>query len=457
MADAKRGAATPVDATPQARAPTGEFRRGWRTLLLALAGAATTVSVTLLYGFGTLVLPLQQAFGWSRADLQIASSCMSGGVVVASQLAGWLNQRYGMRRVTLLSLAVLPLAFFALTAVRGSIGWLYLGFFIVPIVGVGVTFVSWTQLVSAWFDRQRGLALALVLCGSGFAAALLPPMLSWAIGRWDWRAGFVLLGLLPLLLTLPLALRFLRPSPQAALASCAPPSAPTPAPTPSSRAQRLEIAGKADAGKTPVSPPADGSDDLRATLRSSKFWTLNIALTLVVSAVVGMVTNTIPLLRDLGLSATQASAIFGSFGVALIGGRLLAGWLIDRLWAPGVAAVALALPSIGCLLLWQASATSSPALLTLAVALVGVGAGAEFDLSAYLVARYFGLRHYGHLFGIHLGLITAGGMLAPLMFAAMYRATGGYAPMLAYCAASCVVGPLLLLTLGKQPGVGSVE
>ena len=439
MVDAKRGAAT-----PQARAPRGEFRRGWRIVLLALAGAATTVSVTLLYGFGTLVLPLQAAFGWSRADLQIAISCMSGGVVVASQLAGWLNQRYGMRRVTLLSLAALPLAFFALTAVRGSIGWLYLGFFIVPIVGVGVTFVSWTQLVSAWFDRQRGLALALVLCGSGFAAALLPPMLSWAIGRWDWRAGFVLLGLLPLLLTLPLALRFLRSSPQAALLS--------PATTPSSRAQRLESAGKPS-----VSSPADGSDDLRTTLRSSKFWTLNIALTLVVSAVVGMVTNTVPLLRDLGLSATQASAIFGSFGVALIGGRLLAGWLIDRLWAPGVAAVALALPSVGCLLLWQASATSSAALLTLAVALVGVGAGAEFDLSAYLVARYFGLKHYGRLFGIHLGLITAGSMLAPLMFAAMYRATGGYAPMLAYCAASCVVGPLLLLTLGRQPGVGREE
>jgi MFS family permease len=402
---------------------SGEFARGWRIVLLALAGAATTVSVTLLYGFGTLVLPLQQAFGWSRSELQIAISCMSGGVVVATQLAGWLNLRWGMRRVTLLSLIAMPFAFFALTAVRGSIGWLYLGFFLVPIAGAGVTFVSWTQLVSMWFDRQRGLALALVLCGSGFAAALLPPALSWSIGRWDWRAGFVLLGLLPIVLTLPLAWRFLVVSP-------------------TSRNSTFKAA--------PSALATDGAT-FKVTVRSARFWILNISLTLVVSAIVGMVTNTIPMLRDIGLSATQASSVFGTFGIALIGGRLIAGWLIDRLWAPGVAAVALALPSIGCLMLWQAVPGTSPALLAVAVALVGVGAGAEFDLSAYLISRYFGLKDYGRLFGIHLGLITAGSMIAPLMFAAMYKATGGYVPLLAYCAGSCIVGPLLLLTLGRQP------
>jgi MFS family permease len=128
--------------------PGGEFTRGWRIVLLALAGAATTASVTLLYGFGTLVLPLQKAFGWSRGDLQLTISFLSGGVVVASQLAGWCNLRWGMRRMTLLSLVALSLALFAITRVEGSIGWLYLGFFLAPIAGVGVTFVTWTQLVS---------------------------------------------------------------------------------------------------------------------------------------------------------------------------------------------------------------------------------------------------------------------------------------------------------------------
>lgn len=418
----------------------GEFARGWRIVLLALAGAATTASVTMLYGFGTLVLPLQQAFGWSRPDLQLAISFLSGGVVVASQLAGTLNQRFGMRRVTLWSLLALGVALFGVSGVQGSIGWLYLAFFLAPIAGAGVTFVTWTQLVSLWLDRRRGLALALVLCGSGLSAAILPPLMSWAIERWDWRAGFIVLGGLPIVLTWPLALAWFRATP------------PTPAQTEPTIGRPELVEGPSSAAS-----PSIGSarTELAAILRSRKFWTLNLALTLVVSAIVGMVTNTVPLLRDIGLSATQAGSVFGAFGFALIAGRVVVGYLVDRVWAPGVAAVALALPALGCAMLWSADASWPVAALVIAVCLVGVGTGAEFDLSAYLVSRYFGLEHYGRLFGIHLGLITAGSMLAPLMYAAMYKASGNYAPMLVYSAACCVIGPLLLLTLGRMPALRS--
>lgn len=408
---------------PVPAAGANEFRRGWRVLLLALVGAGTTASVTLLYGFGALVVPLEQAHGWSRGELQLAISFMSAGVVVASQLAGWLNLRWGMRAVTLSSLLAMSAAYLALIAVRDSIWWLYLGFFLVPIAGAGVTFVTWTQLVNQWFKRRRGLALALVLCGSGVAAAVLPPLLTWTVERWTLPAAWALMGLVPLLLTLPLAWRHLVPSPQP------------------------ERSREGAAAKAVLGP--DGTS-LRAALRSRRFWVINVALTLVVSAVVGMVTNTVPLLRDMGLSATQASSVFSAFGVALIAGRLLAGWLLDKLWAPGVAAVALGLPAIGCALLWSAGAHTPMALLVLAVALAGIGAGAEFDLSAYLIAMYFDLKDYGRLFGMHLGLITAGSMLAPLLFAAMLESGCGYGPLLSYCMVSFTVGPLLLLTLGRR-------
>ena len=410
----------------QAIGNTGEFRRGWRIVLLAFVGAASTVSVTLLYGFGAMVLPLSNAFGWARGDLQIAIACMSGGIVVATQLAGWFNLRVGLRRLTLLSLLALPFAYLALTGLRSSILWLYLGFFMVPVAGVGVTFVSWTQLVTQWFDHRRGMALAIVLCGSGVAAALLPPGISWAVERWGWWAGFLVMGLPGLGLTLPLAWFCLLEGPGALQAVAAP------------KAQ--------NAGNEPQQP-----GEFSRHVRSRKFWTMNVSLTLVVSAVVGMVTNTVPLLRDMGLSATQAGTIFSSFGLALIAGRLVVGWLIDRFWAPGVAAFALALPSLGCAILAAADAQTPALLLSCGVALVGVGAGAEFDIAAYLIARYFGLRDYGRLFGIQLGLVTAGSVIGPVAFAAMYKFTGNYASLLSYCIGSCILGPLLLLTLGRQP------
>src|SRR5690606_41850558 len=57
------------------------------------------------------------------------------------------------------------------------------------------------------------------------------------------------------------------------------------------------------------------------------------------------------LLQDKGYSAIEASQIFGAFGISLVAGRVLVGYLVDRLWAPGVAFVALALPALGCFIL----------------------------------------------------------------------------------------------------------
>src|SRR5690606_22895166 len=110
--------------------------------------------------------------------------------------------------------------------------------------------------------------------------------------------------------------------------------------------------------------------------------------TLVVACAVGLVTNIIPLLQDRGLSAVEAGQIFSAFGISLILGRLVVGYLIDRLWAPGVAAVALMMPALACLIF--AMATNNTALYILATLLAGIGAGAEFAIAALLIARYFG-------------------------------------------------------------------
>jgi MFS family permease len=398
-----------------------EFKRGWRVLILALVGVATSSSSLLLYSFSSLVIPLEQAMGWGRAELQAAITALSLGTIVASQLAGWLNMRFGLRLITLLSLLALSLSVFLLTCIGGSIWTLYLGFFLVPLAGLGTLQVTWSHLVNLWFEENRGLALAIILSGSGLAAIMLPLITAWAIGRWNWQAGFIALGVLPVLLALPLALRWLMPT-----AVVSPGTAP------------LAVASERSGGLL-----------LREALRSWRFWVCNLSMTLVVSCVVGMVTNIVPLLQDRGLSALQASQVFSSFGVSLILGRLLVGYLIDRLWAPGVASLALLMPAFACGIF--AYGDSSIALYTLATLLVGVGAGAEFDIAAFLIARYFGMRDYGRLFGAHLGLITAGAAISPLLFAGLFKLTGGYSAMLLFSLICFVVGPLLLLTLGGYP------
>jgi MFS family permease len=91
-----------------------------------------------------------------------------------------------------------------------------------------------------------------------------------------------------------------------------------------------------------------------------------------------------------------------------------------------------------------------PALVA-ACALIGIGTGAEFDISAYLLARYFGMRDFGRLYGLLLGIVTIVSALAPALFAILYKSSGSYDSMLRVAVGCFIVGPGLLLTLGQVP------
>src|SRR5690554_7962367 len=95
------------------------------------------------------------------------------------------------------------------------------------------------------------------------------------------------------------------------------------------------------------------------------------------------------------------------------------------------------MPALGCLILL--SGTTDFTLLLLAAIAIGFGAGAKFDIAAFLIARYFGLKDYGRLYGFHIGLLTATAAAAPLLFAAFLSQTGSYTTMLIYCLACSIV------------------
>lgn len=109
---------TSVRAAPAAPA---EFATGWGTVALAVVGIATSVSALLIYSLGTLMVPLERAMGWGRADLQIAVSFLAAGSAISVNLVGWLNLRYGMRAVTAASMLAVSIAFGALSLMQGSI------------------------------------------------------------------------------------------------------------------------------------------------------------------------------------------------------------------------------------------------------------------------------------------------------------------------------------------------
>jgi len=138
----------------------------------------------------------------------------------------------------------------------------------------------------------------------------------------------------------------------------------------------------------------------------------------------------------------------------LIVGRAFAGFLMDRLFAPYVAAVIVLFPLIGVSLL--ASGTGSQAALIAAV-MVGLAAGAELDVIAYLVTRYFGTRGYAENYGWQYAAWTLGSGAAPLFTAAVFDRSGSHTLALWVYVVLFAVSAVLVARLGRYPQLPSAE
>ena len=410
--------APPARPSPVAPAPS-ELREGWLLIVASSIGVALSSIVLPYYTIGTLVKPLTQAFGWTRADVQSAILFSTGLGALTAPVVGALIDRYGPRRLALPCIIGLSSGFFIAASMSGSRWMLYLSYGCIALLGAGTTPVTWTRAIASSFSRQRGLALGLTLAGTGVCAILVPQYTNWLVTHYGWRTAYVGLGLLPLVISLPIAVIGFRPRDRA------------PAATPSA----------------PVVRPVPGLT-LAAALRTPRFWVLLLSILLIYLSTSGLVSNLVPALTDMGFTSQQAANAQSLYGVSLIVGRLAVGWLVDRYWAPGVAAVSLSFPAIGCWLLM----THPPYALTVfAASLVGFAAGAELDLMSFLAARYFGVRHYAKIYAVLYAALAVAGGIAPPLFARVYDVTGSYRPGIIVASGGFLAGALILLLLGRYP------
>ena len=173
-----------------------------------------------------------------------------------------------------------------------------------------------------------------------------------------------------------------------------------------------------------------------------------VAFVIVAAPAGGSIAHMVPLLTDRGIATSTATALLSAAGLALIAGRLLAGYLLDRMFAPYVAVAFFLAPLAGILLLFFGS---GPSVAAVATVLVGVGLGAEVDLIAFLLSRYFGMRAFGEIYGYLFALFMLGAGAGPFAMGVSYDVTGSYQLMLASFAVA------LLLASGLMLGLGSYE
>jgi predicted MFS family arabinose efflux permease len=246
--------------------------------------------------------------------------------------------------------------------------------------------------------------------------AITSPLAEYLIEHTGWPSAFLGLAALPLVVGVPLALLVLRAAP-------------------------------ADARGSAAAAPPPGMT-CREAMRSRTFWTLLAVFLLFAAAMNGIEIHIVALLGDRGFPAMVAALVLSLINVVAIGARIGAGYLFDRLFAPQVAALLFAAPLVSTLLLLGSHA---PFAAYAAAVLYGFGIGAESDLLAYLIGRYFGLRAYGELFGWIFGAFMVGTAVGPTLFGLAYDHDGSYALPLTVSLFVFAVVCLLLLSMPKYP------
>lgn len=403
-----------------------EFRDGWPVVMSAMLGVALGATPIPFYTIGLFAPQLAHAFHWGFGQIQFGLLVSSIVVLVSVPLVGLLADRVGVRVIALTSLILFGLSFMSFALSTGSLIQYYLTWGVMGFLGVGTLPITWTRAVNAQFDRRKGLALGLCLAGTGVFGMLGKPLITYWIATLGWRGAYVATGLLPILIAFPVGLAFFREGHKGA---------------PKHRDRVSRQAAEA------LREAAASGMGLSQVMRDWRFWLLSAALTATGFALGGPTPNMENILGQHGFTQLQVTSLTPLIGASVILGRLMSGWFMDRIWAPAVAFFLLCLPAGACLLLAGASLTYAGAFA--AIGLIGVSAGMESDLVAFLVARYFGLRKYASVYGLIYVCYALGGSIAASAFGRAFDRTHTYAGILTLAAVILVIGAASFLTLGR--------
>jgi len=397
-----------------------EWRSHWLLPFAAALGYST--SVIHVYSIGPFIEPLQQAFGWSRAQISIGLTIASLISAVFCIPIGMLIDRIGPRRVGLVGVLLMSGVFALLGTTTGTMAnWVTL-WVVVALGSLWVQATVWTSAVASRFEASRGLAFAITLSGAALSAAVFPVLATWLIGAFGWRTAFAAMGGMWGALVFPFLLAGFRGA--------------------------RDGGGRQHATTTSPVRVLKGVT-LAQGLRSPSLYKLLLASSLFSFTAIGAVVHFVPILKDAGAAPLAAAGVAALIGVFSIVGRLATGFLLDRLPAHLVGAAAFMLPVVSALLLLFAGA--SPYGQAVAAAALGLTVGSEVDVIAFLAAKHFGLRHFGALYGALVAALTLGTAFGPLAAGTVFDHSGSYAPFLVLSIVLMALSAAALLSLGPAP------
>ncbi|MEP1470184.1 MAG: MFS transporter [Halieaceae bacterium] len=389
-----------------------EFSRHWLLVLVCAAGIGVGVSALPFYTQGIFIEAWIADFGWTRsqASLGILGSTLALAGVLP--FIGLIVDRYGLVTPVMISLLGLTVAYVLLGLFVQSIGTFVILAMLQAILGSASSPLAYTRAINTVFDKQRGLALGIALSGAGVAAMFGPILISKAIAAFGWRGAYFVMAIFTFVVGGVI----------------------------------VAVLSRLNGAKKTVNIDTEAaSKEFKIAKVSSTYWTIMAAIFSLSLGLGGLMIHFVPILLEVGFTTSGAAKIAGVIGIAVVLGRLLVGFAVDRIFAPRVAIAIL----LACICGVLALATLGSVVAVPAAFVIGFSVGAEVDLIGYLVARYFGIHAYGQIYGRQYSAFLIATGLGPVIFGAVRDVYGSYTASLFLAATFILVSATLFARLPK--------
>lgn len=405
--------------SPQASNELSLRYPGWRVLIACVIGMIFSSGPMLFGSLGLLVEYFEGEFGWTRGGIMLSLSLNTIATIIAAPLCGRLIDRFGARRILLPSIVVFAALWASVPLFTGALSQLYLIFSLVGFLTVGTQSISYVRIISAWFDKKRGLAIGITASGLGLSYMVTPLVVQTVLEYREWPYAYWAMAAMVLLISFPIMYLLISDGPEG-----------------NAQATAASL-DNANCGLT-----------LSQAFRTREFWVIGLAIMIFSLLMTGLVPHIVPIMTERGIDARAAAQIASVLGLATFVGRIGVGYLVDRIFAPYVAIAFFASAAGGFLLL--SMGVIGP-VAVIAVAMIGLGFGAESDLIGYFVSRYFGLKAFGEIYGYVFGAFLVGAGAGPFLLGVGHDYFGRYIPLLSVFAIVAGASCLLFLLLRPFP------
>lgn len=378
----------------------GGIYRGWPIAAVTFASLGAVLG-TAQFAFGVFIIPLEEEFGWTRTQVNVA---LSLGVLtgVFSPLAGRYMDRFGARWIMAVGLALIAVGFFLRAAMNEL--WEFYVFSAIIFAGTaGVTNLPAGRLVTLWFARTRGRMMGFVTAGNNFGAMISVPLVAALIAAAGWRSGFAVIGAVMATLMV-LTLLVIRDRPEDVEKELGKRWTPTGTDAASARAAREGLT-------------------TRQAIRVYAFWLIMVGMALQQFARTAVATQLIPHLEQDGFSTGAAAAAVSLVAFFAMSSKIIFGRLSEQITALYAYVIIIALQIIGLVTLVY---SPSQPIGWLALVIFGLGMGGVGALGPLAIAETFGLRNLGSIMGLMSFAVILPTIIGPVMSGQVFDRTGVY-------------------------------